>query len=278
MPTSTQFTLQGLMPARDPDLAAVAPFALAAGGPVGVCGAYPQGMAFGLIGGAVANHVLTLTLTKNSATGLKGYFTYYGDKVYSGLAVTGGITANAATAFPSAAQMQAALTATVPGWSGNVTGAGNDTANYTFTFGTLLASKHIGGLLTFTVTAYTAGGGPTGAITVTTKGCAGAAQAEPYATGGTPNRVDGFLINTTTLDPTGAIVAGDGRTTYQAAGGVSMYTAGTFWADNTNYPEKSVLVGASTAGYIDANALTLGKLTLVQGVSLSDSYSMIRLR
>jgi len=279
MPTYTQYTLQGLMPAKDPDLAATAPFALAAGGPVDVGGAYPQGMAFGLIGGAVANHVFTLTLTKASATGLKGYFTYYGDKVYSGLSATGGVTANSVTGFPTAAQIQAALVAAVPAWNGNVTVTGSDSANYTITFNTLCASKHIGGLLLFTVTANTGGSASTvGAITVATKGCAGANQAEPYATGGTPNRVDGFLINTTTLDPVGAVVTEGGRTTQQATNGVSVYTQGTFWADPTNYPEKSVLVGTSTAGYIDANALTLGKLVTVGGVALTDSYTMVRLR
>lgn len=277
MPTYTQYTLQGLMPAKNPELATRSALALPVGGPTGVGGPYAQGMCVGLIGGAVANHVFTLTLTKNSATGLKGYFTFLGDKVYSGLVATGGITANAASAFPSAAQVQAALVAAVPGWDGNVTVTGNDTANYTITFNTLMASKRVGGLLTFTVTAYTAGSGPTGAITVATAGSAGSAQAELFATGGTPGRVDGFVINSFAVDPVGAVVS-ERTDTAQAANGYACWTKGVFYADNTNYPEKSVLVG-SAAGYLDSTVMsaTPYKLVFHSGLALTDPGVMIEL-
>lgn len=280
MPTYTNYTLQGLMPAKNPELAVRSSFSLPVGGPTGVGGPYAQGMAVGLIGGAVANHVFTLTLTKASATGLKGYFTYYGDKVYSGLIVTGGITANSVAAFPSAAQIQAALVAAVPAWDGNVTVTGSDSANYTLTFNTLMASKRVGGLLTFTVTGNTGGSASTvGTITVATNGSAGSAQAELYATSGTPARVDGFVINAVSLDPVGGVVGGNGGApTYQAAQGVPCWTRGIFYADNTNYPEKSVLVG-SAAGYLDADVMeaTPYKLVYHNGLALTDTGAMVEL-
>lgn len=280
MPTYTRYPLQGLMPAKNPELAVRSSFALPVGGPTGVGGPYAQGMCVGLIGGAVANHVFTLTLTKASATGLKGYFTYYGDKVYSGLTVTGGITANSVAGFPSAAQIQAALVAAVPAWDGNVTVTGSDSANYTITFNTLMASKNVGGLLTFTVTANTGGSASTvGAITVATEGSAGAAQAKLFATGGTPGRVDGFVVNGVTIDPVGSIVGGDGGApTNQAAQGVLCWSKGIFYADNTNYPEKSVLVG-SAAGYLDSTVMSASPYKLVyhQGLALTDPGVMVEL-
>lgn len=279
MPTYTQYTLQGLMPAKRPELAVRSPLALPAGGPTGVGGPYAQGMCVGLIGGAVANHVFTLTLTKASATGLKGYFTYYGDKVYSGLVATGGITANSVAAFPSAAQVQAALVAAVPAWNGNVTVTGSDSANYTITFNTLMASKRVGGLLTFTVTGNTGGSASTvGAITVGTAGSAGSAQAELYATDGTPARVDGFIPSSFSLDPVGAVVTEGGRTTQQAASGYACWTKGIFYADNTNMPEKSVLVG-SAAGYLDADVISASPYKLVyhSGLALTDTGVMVEL-
>lgn len=279
MPTYTKYTLQGLMPAKNPELAAQSVVALPVGGPTGVGGPYAQGMCVGLIGGAVANHVFTLALTKASATGLKGYFTYYGDKVYSGLAVTGGVTANSVAAFPTAAQVQAALVAAVPQWDGSVTVTGSDSANYTITFNTLMASKRVGGLLTFTVTANTGGSASTvGAITVATNGSAGSAQAELYATDGTPARVDGFLVNSFSVDPCGAIVTEGGRTSGQAANGVAVWSKGIFFADSTNYPEKSVLVG-SAAGYLDADVIsaTPYKLVMHNGLSLTDTGAMVEL-
>lgn len=279
MPTYTRYKLEGLTPAKNSELATRSPLALPVGGPTGVGGEYAQGMAVGLIGGAVANHVFTLTLTKASATGLKGYFTYLGDKVYSGLAVTGGITANSVTGFPSAAQVQAALVAAVPCWDGNVTVTGNDTANYTITYNTLMASKRVGGLLTFTVTGNTGGSASTvGTITVGTNGSAGASQAELYATDGTPARVDGFIIYSTALDPVGAPVTERGLSTYQASSGVPCWTKGIFFADNTNFPEKSVLVG-SAAGYLDADVMSASPYKLVYhaGLALTDTGCMIEL-
>jgi hypothetical protein len=280
MPTYTNYTLQGLMPAKNPELATKSNLALPVGGPTGVGGAYAQGACVGLIGGAVANHVFTLTLTKASATGLKGYFTYYGDRVYSGLVATGGITANSVTGFPSAAQVQAALVAAVPAWDGNVTVTGSDSANYTITFNNLMASKRVGGLLTFTVTANTGGSASTvGAITVATPGSAGSAQAELFATGGTPGRVDGFVVNSYLVDAVGGIVGGSGGApTNQAAQGIPCWTKGIFFADNTNMPEKSVLVG-SGAGYLDSTVISAAPYKIVyhSGLALTDPGVMIEL-
>lgn len=276
----TQLSIQGLEPAKADHLATRSPVALPFGGPTGVGGAYGQGAALGLIGGAAANAVLTLTLTKNSATGLKGYFTYYsGEKVYSGLAATGGITANASSAFPSAAQVQAALVATVPQWNGNLTVTGSDTANYTLTFNNRMGGKRYGGLLTFTVTAYTAGTGPTGAITVATAGSAGAGQFDLYANGGTPNRVDAFLQYPITLDPAGTPVGLEFPGSGQAASGYPAWTKGIFYADQTNFPEKSVLTGSGN-GLLDSSAIATsgGKLVFHNGTALTDTGVMIDLR
>ncbi len=272
MPVPTNYALQGLMPAKNPGLATAAPVGLPAGGPIGTGGAYAQGQALGLIGGAVANHVFTLTLTKASATGLKGYFVYYGDKVYSGLAVTGGITANSVAAFPTAAQVQAALVAAVPSWNGNVTVTGSDSANYTITFNNLCASKSIGGLLQFVVTANTGGSASTvGAITIATQGSIGAGQYQPYSSGGTPNRVDAFLMNYLVLDPVGApsIEFGSSK---QATSGYPAWTKGYFYADTTNFP------GSSVVG-LDANAFTITpyKLLFEVGTALTDTGCMIQL-
>lgn len=280
MPTPTQLTLQGLMPAKAEHLAVASPFALPCGGPTGVGGAYAAGMSVGIIGGAKANHVFTLTLTKASATGLKGYFTYYsGDAVYSGLAVTGGITANLVSAFPTAAQIQAALVAAVPQWNGSVTVTGSDSANYTITFNNLMSNKRVGGLLLFTVTANTGGSASTvGTITVGTNGCAGAGQAELYATGGTPNRVDGFLQYSLVLDPVGANKTPGMIGTGQSGNGYPCWSKGIFYADTTNYPEKSVQVGTG-AGLLDSNAFTVTPYKLVyhNGLSLTDAGAMIEL-
>jgi len=265
MPIPIPYTRQGLVPARSPQLATQAPYALPCGGPVGVGGAYAQGQAIGLIGGAVANHVFTLTITLGGATGYKGYFAYYGDKVYSGLGQTGGLTANAVTTLPTAAQLQAALIIAVPLWSGNVTVTG--TSPYTITFGNLMASRKVGGLLQFLVSSST-GGTPTGAITVATNGSIGAGQADIYAQA-TNNRVDGFLINSCTLDPVGAVPTEYGDAG-QPTSGNSCWINGQFYADTTNYPEKSV-VG------LDANAMTLGKLSFVNGTALTDTGVIVQL-
>jgi hypothetical protein len=64
VPTYTKYTLQGLMPAKNPELAAQSVVALPVGGPTGVGGPYAQGMCVGLIGGDVAgtDHKLTVDL------------------------------------------------------------------------------------------------------------------------------------------------------------------------------------------------------------------------
>ncbi len=272
MPVATNYSLQGLMPAKEPQLAATAPVALACGGPVGVGGAYAQGQALGLIGGAAANHVFTLTITANGATGFTGYFTYYGDRVYVGNAVSGGTTANSSAALPTAAQIQAALVAAVPGWSGNVTVTGTAGTAYTITFNNLMAAKSVGGLLLFTVVAST-GGTPTGAVTVGTQGSAGGAQYAPYASGGTPNRVDAALMNYLLIDPVGCPVTSSiTADPVQAGMGFAAYTRGYFYVDATGYPG---IVG------LDANALTITPYKVVLadvGTSLTDTGAMVSLR
>lgn len=261
-----QYTMQGLMPANNQRLAAKAAFVLPVGGPVGVGGPFAQGQALGLIGGAVANQVDTLTITTNSSTGGTGYWTFYANDVYSGLTAPGGITANAVTGWPTAAQMTAALVAAVPSWSGNVNVTGSQSANYSITWSNLMAGKKIGGLLLFTFNAHTAGTLPTGAITVATTGNAGSAQADIYSQASN-NRVDGFLQWLTVLDPVGCEPTeyGDAQ---QAAAGQPVFTSGIFNVDATTFP-GAVVVG------LDTNALTLGKLNFVQGTSLTDVAAQV---
>lgn len=273
MPTPIQFQNQGLMPAKVGHLAVRVPVAL----PFGV--AYSQGACLGLIGGSPTSAVLTLSMTLNGATGFKGYFTYIsGDKTYNGLALgTAGLTANLSTAYPSAAQIQAALIATVPQWSGNVTVTGNAGGPYTITFNNLLANRRYGGTLTFTVTSST-GGVPTGSVATTTPGSIGAGQYDLYATGGTPNRVDAFLMYALALDPVGANTGPEFPSSSQATSGYPAWSKGIFFADQTNFPEKSVQTGTG-AGLLDANAFTITpyKLTFEAGTSLSDAGCMVEL-
>ncbi len=238
---------------------------------------FGQGACLGLIGGAAADPVLTLTMTLNSATGFKGYFTYFsGDRTYSGLAVNA-LTANAATTFPTAAQLKAALAATVPPWAGNFDLTGTGSGPFSIPFINLLAKRRYGGTLTFTVTSST-GGTPTGAVTIATAGSAGAGQYDLYANGGTPNRVDAFLMDSLALSPVGGISGLGFSNTGQPANGYRAWTKGIFYADSTNLPEKSVLVG-SGPGLLDANALTITpyKLVMHSGTSLTDAGAMIEL-
>lgn len=261
MPIGTLFNLQGLMPARVPQQSVTEPMVLPCGGPTGVGGAFAQGQALGMTGVAAQAQIFTGTVTTNGATGGVGYWVYYGDLVYSGQSVVGGITANTNTTYPTAAQMQNALYAAVPQWSGNLAITGPTGGPYAVTFNNLCAQKQIGGLLQFFFSSAT-GGAPTLAVTVQQKGSAGSSQVDIYSQASN-NRVDAFLMNQTMIDPVGAPgnvdLAGD---TGQASGGVPCYVAGYFFADTTNFPEKSV-VG------LDTNAMTLGKLVFVSGTTLS---------
>ena len=280
MPTPYQILQQGLMPAKSDYLAAAQSIALPFGGPVGVGGPYAMGQCVGIVGGAQASAVVTATVTTNSSVGMKGYFTYAsGEKTYYGLTATGGITANLSSVYPTAAQMQAALVATVPQWSGNVTVTGSTGGPYTITFNNLMANKRWGGLLTFTVSTAGAGGTPTVAITISTAGSCGAGQFDLYSNGGTPNRVDGFLMYSLYLDPTGSISGGEFPAPGQPGNGYPAWTSGFFFADQTNFPEKSVLTG-SGLGLLDANAFTVSasKLAYYYGTSLNDPGVMIGLQ
>lgn len=259
MPIGINYALQGLMPAKSPELAVGSYMILPCGGPVGVGGAFAQGQTLGFIAGtAVQTQIDTVTLTLNGASGATFYPVYYGDQIYSGLTAVGGVTANSVTAFPTAAQLQAAIFAAVPIWNGNLAVTGSTGGPYTITWTNLGANKRIGGLLQFNVQAAT-GGPPTAAVTVSQYGWAGSAQADVYSQASN-NRVDGFLQNYTLLDPLGGHnydLAGD---VGQAMGGEACFVQGMFYYDPVNLPEKSV-VG------LDANALTLGKLTIMQGAS-----------
>lgn len=269
MPLGTLYQLQGLMPAQSPQSAVALPMILPCGGPVGVGGAFLQGQAMGLTGVPAQAHIFTATITTGGATGGNGYWVYYGDTVYSGAGVVGGITANATSAFPTAAQMQTALTNAVPPWLGNLTVTGSTGGPYTITFNQLCATKLIGGLLTFQFAGST-GGTPTLAVTTAQQGSAGSTQVNIYSQA-TNNRVDGFLQYGQSVDPVGCPgqldLAGD---IGQASGGTAFWVDGYYFADTTNYPEKSV-VG------LDANAFTLGKLTFIAGTSLSSPGCMIHI-
>jgi hypothetical protein len=126
MPVGTWYDLTGAMPDIDtPHSAVGSPMVLPAGGPIGVGGGYSAYQALTYSGNPAQAQVFTVTLTDNSATGGIGYFVYDGDQVYSGLLGGVGLTANLVTAFPTAAQLQAALVATVPQWAGNLTVTGS---------------------------------------------------------------------------------------------------------------------------------------------------------
>lgn len=259
MPIGVNFALQGLMPAIEDRLALGGPMILPAGGPTGVGGAFAQGQALGLIAGtAVQSQIQTVTITTNGASGATFYPVFYGDQVYSGLTVVGGVTANSSATFPTAAQLQAALFNAIPVWNNNLAVTGSVGGPYTITWNNLAANKRIGGLLQFLVSSST-GGPPTAAVTISQFGWAGSLQADVYSQASN-NRVDGFLQNFTLLDPVGGHnydLAGD---VGQAMGGEPCWRKGLFYYDPVNLPEKSV-VG------IDANALTLGKLIIYQGAS-----------
>lgn len=269
MPTGTLFGLQGLLPAKRQDLAVPSPVILPAGGPVGVGGSFAQGQAVGYTGIAAQAHIFTVTVTTNGSVGAVVYPVYYGDQIYSGLTIPGGLTANAATTYPTAVQLQNALVATVPVWNNNLTVTGSTGGPYTITFTNLCATKLIGGLLQFNVQTAGAGGTPTFAVTTAQSGSAGSAQVNLYSQA-TNNRVDGFLQYQTLLDPVGGHnydLAGD---IGQASGGEPAWIKGIFFADTTNLPEKSV-VG------LDANAMTLGKLIFSVGTTLSAPYCQVEL-
>lgn len=268
MPYPINYTLQGLMPCKWPNLASTTSVALPAGGPVGVGGAYAQGQALDLVGGTAQAEIRTLTLTKGGSTGLRGYFVYYGDRVFSGLSTpTTGLTANLVSAFPTAAQIQAALVAAVPMWDGNLTVTGSDTANYTITFNNLMSQKRVGGLLQFNVYSQTGGTTATGAITTAQQGSVGAAQYDVYVSGGS---VDAALQNYTLLDP-----VGDQPTEFgdvgQPMSGYAAWDRGFFYVDAPGYPG---IVG------LDAAALTVApyKLILANGTSLTDAGAIVQLR
>jgi hypothetical protein len=258
-----QFPLTPLLPAHSPNLAVRRGVNLPFGGPVGVGGPFGSGLVLARIGGAKANQVMSLTVTLNSATGFQGYFTYYADTVYSGQFATGGITANAVTGFPSTAQMQAALVAAVPQWSGNVAVTGGTGATpYTITFNSLLANQRIGGLLQFNISAYTAGSGPTAAITYSTKGSCGTGQWDVYSSS-TFDNASAFLGRSYKLDPAGGEVLEFGSTGQPRAP----------WAYTEGFFSPSQLIG------LDANAMTLGNIGFEQGVTgdLTNPGCIVRL-
>lgn len=272
MPGFIDYPLQGVMPAGRPELAIKQSFSLPVGGPLGVGGGYAQGQALGLVGGVVANEIKTATVTTNGATGMIGYWAYYADITYSGLQVAA-LTTNAVSAFPTAAQMQAALIAAVPLWSGNVAVTGSTGGPYSLTFSSMLAARKIGGLLQFIVSSST-GGPPTVAITVATTGCSGAFQADTYNSS-TLNRFDGILQYAATPGPLGSEITEFGSTG-QPRNGYTVYTKGLFQVGaigaTSNPSGPAGVVG------LDANAMTLGKAVYFGGTSLTDIGVQIELR
>lgn len=272
MPVGVNYALQGLLPALSSTENLAGPCILPCGGPVGVGGAFAQGQTLGFVSGTtLQSQVFTTTITTNGASGGIGYWIYYGDIPYSGLAnlATGGLTANTVTTFPTAAQMTTALAATVPEWSGNVTVTGSTGGPYTVTFNNLMANKLIGGLLQF-VFASATGGPPTAAVTTAQSGWAGSAQVNLYSQASN-NRVNGFLINSQSVDPGGMPGALDlAGEVGQIGAGVSMWKSGYFYNDLTNFPEKSVIG-------LDANAMTLGNVSFFQGTSLSSPACIVKI-
>jgi hypothetical protein len=266
MPGFTDYALQGLMPAIAPWLAKTAPVSLPVGGQVGSGAEFPLGQALGVIGGVAQSEVRTITITANGATGLTGYFTYHvPDGNLIGLTATGGITGNSVTAFPTAAQVQAALVAAVIPWNGNVTVTGSTGGPYTLTFNSYLTKRRIGGLLTFTVQAAT-GGPPTVAITTATQGSSGASQADVYSQASN-NSVDAFLQYAARPGPLGSELTEYGSTNLPFNG----YTAWVKGIFNVGATGSTVnpTGGAGVIG-LDANAMTLKKLVFDNGQALTD--------
>lgn len=271
MPVGTYYGLQGLLPAISSFENLAGPAILPCGGLVGFGGPFAQGQALGFVSGStLQSQIFTVTLT-GGATGGIGYWIYYGDIVYSGLAQisSGGLTANLVSAFPTSAQMSASLAATIPEWAGNFALTGSTGGPYTITFNNLMANKLIGGLLQFVFFSAT-GGLPVATVTTAQSGWAGSAQVNIYSQASN-NRVNGFLINSTSVDPGGMPGALDlAGEVGQIGAGVSMWKSGYFYNDLTNFPEKSV-VG------LDANAMTLGNLSFFQGTTLTSPACIIKI-
>jgi hypothetical protein len=240
MPVGTWYDLTGAMPDIDsPPSAVGSPMVLPAGGPIGIGGGYSAYQALTFTNNPAQPQIFTLTITPNGATGAQGYFVYNGDTVYSGLLGQVGITTNLSSAFPTAAQVQAALVAAYQPWSGNVTVTGSVGGPYTITFNSLCATKSIGGLLQY-FNATTTGGTPTNTITVTQQGSCGAFDATIFNPN-VNNRVDGILMYSQLIDGVGGDnvdLAGD---IGQAASGVPAWSHGYFNLDTTNNPEKAVI-------------------------------------
>ena len=249
MPVGTWYPLQGLMPLRDnPPSAVGAGLIPPAGGPIGSGGPFAQGQAFTLTNNPAQPQIFTLTIT-GGASGGTGYFIYNdGQGANSGLAnaSTGGITANASTTFPTAAQLQAALCGppgspggAYPLWNGNLTVTGSVGGPYTITFNNLCVAKSIGGLLQFFF--YTTSGGvPVGTVTVAQQGSCGYGDVNIFNYN-TTNRVDAVLINSVALDGVGGEIVDLAGDVGQASGGQGFFIHGYFSLDTTNFPQGCVI-------------------------------------